>query len=299
MRARPLTRNRALIHSMTAFARTESVSEFGDLSLELRSVNHRYLETVFRLPEELRRYEPRYRELIGKRFSRGRIDINMRFKPVEATTDDARLNLDGVARLATMAAQVREQIPEIGALRTIDVLGWPGIVSTPALEMEKLGAQAETLFLSALDEMAERRAREGEGTAALISSRLDDMRAIVTGLRPVIPEFEQHFRERMNERLATVKEDLDPARVEQEIVLFLQKSDVAEELDRLELHFTEMARALKDSKPVGRRLDFLMQELNREANTLGSKAADPRVTNASVDLKVLIEQCREQVQNIE
>ncbi len=284
---------------MTAFARTESVSDLGEISLEMRSVNHRYLEMVFRLPEELRRFEPRYRELISKRFSRGRVDANMRFKPRDLNADGAELNPEAVAKLNAVVDQLTTAMPSLGQLRAVDVLNWPGVIKTPELEMDRLGAQAEEIFLEALDQMADRRAREGGSLNELITGRMDEMRTIVGNLKPVIPEFETHFRERLNERLKSVIEELDSSRLEQEVMLFLQKSDVAEELDRLTLHIDEVDRVLSSNKPVGRRLDFLMQELNREANTLGSKAADPRVTAASVDLKVLIEQSREQVQNIE
>lgn len=284
---------------MTAFARTESASDLGEISIEMRSVNHRYLEMVFRLPEELRRFEPRYRELISKKFARGRVDANMRFKPREMDVDGAELNTDAVAKLNAVVDQLTGAMPTLGQLRAVDVLNWPGVIKVPELEMERLGSEAEAIFLQALDQMADRRAREGSSLNTLISDRMTEMRTIVGDLKPAIPEFERHFRDRLDERLKTVAEELDPSRVEQEVVIFLQKSDVSEELDRLTLHIDEVERVLQSSKPVGRRLDFLMQELNREANTLGSKAADPRVTTASVDLKVLIEQSREQVQNIE
>lgn len=288
-----------MTHSMTAFARIETTGDFGEISLEMRSVNHRYLEMVFRLPEELRRFEPEFRELVSAKFSRGRVDANVRFKPAESSESGTEVDFDVVRSLVDASRAIGQQATGLGELSMSDVLNWPGVIKAPELEFDALGEAAKDAFRQGLEQMSNRRAREGGSLDTLIRGRMSDMRDIINVLKPDIPEFEVHFRNRLNERLATVKEEVDANRLEQELVLFLQKSDVTEELDRLELHIAEVERVLESNKPVGRRLDFLMQELNREANTLGSKAADPRVTRASVDLKVLVEQSREQVQNIE
>ena len=287
-----------MIHSMTAFARREAETSWGTLTWELRSVNHRYLELGIRLPEELRALEPRVRELMQARLKRGKVDAGLWFTRAAAT--DAALDAGQVRRLQELAASAqREAGAPLAPLRAIDVLRWPGVMQSAAIDVESLGGEALALLARALDELADTRAREGARLQELLLTRLAAMEKIVAGVHVVLPEMARLYRERLDARLKEVREGLDPARLEQEIVLFANRTDVAEELDRLNAHFAECRRVLNAGEQAGRRLDFLMQELNREANTLASKAADLRLTNASVELKVLIDQMREQIQNIE
>ena len=287
-----------MIHSMTAFARREADTPWGTLTWELRSVNHRYLDLSMRLPEELRALEPRVRELMQARLKRGKVDAGLWFTRAAAT--DAALDAGQVRRLQELAASAqREAGAVLAPLRAIDVLRWPGVMQSAAIDVESLGGEALALLARALDELADTRAREGARLQELLLARLAAMEKIVAGVHAVLPEMARLYRERLEARLKEVREGLDPARLEQEMVLFANRTDVAEELDRLNAHFAECRRVLNAGEQAGRRLDFLMQELNREANTLASKAADLRLTNASVELKVLIDQMREQIQNIE
>ena len=287
-----------MIHSMTAFARREAETPWGTLTWELRSVNHRYLDLGMRLPEELRALEPRVRELMQARLKRGKVDAGLWFTRAAAT--DAALDAGQVRRLQELAASAqREAGAALAPLRAIDVLRWPGVMQSAAIDVESLGGEALALLARALDELVDTRAREGARLQELLLARLAAMEKIVAGVRTVLPEMAKLYRERLETRLQEVKEQLDPARMEQEIVLFANRTDVAEELDRLNAHLAECRRVLAAGEQAGRRLDFLMQELNREANTLASKSADLRQTNASVELKVLIDQMREQIQNIE
>jgi uncharacterized protein (TIGR00255 family) len=287
--------------SMTAFARRETTTPWGGLAWELRAVNHRYLELSFKLPDELRAVEPVARELLGKRLGRGKVDCHLKLMAREA----AELVMDEalVGRLAALARRTGELAGAAGAevapWRMVDLLRWPGVFKATAVDAEALARAAIQLLTQALDEFAATREREGAQLALIVRQRLDAMAEIVARVRVLLPEVRQNYRERLLARLKDVRAELDPARLEQEMLLFAQKTDVDEELDRLATHITEVRRVLDEAGQVGRRLDFLMQELNREANTLGSKAADVRMTNAAVDLKVLIEQMREQVQNIE
>ncbi len=284
---------------MTAFARVDARSRWGELSWELRSVNHRYLEVSLRLPEEMRTFEPRFRDLISARVRRGRVDGALRFQAKDGLTEGAELDEAAVKRLAQLAAQADAMAPGLGPLRMVDVLGWPGVLSGGKIDTEGLAQEAADTLGRALDELASTRQREGARLEEAVAQRLAGVRDAVRAVREALPQARAAYRERLEQRLAEIREQLDSERLEQEVVLFLQKTDVDEELDRLEAHVEEVARVLRQSEPVGRRLDFLMQELNREANTLGAKAVDMGTRNASVELKVLIEQMREQVQNIE
>ena len=287
--------------SMTAFARRETATPWGGLVWELRAVNHRYLELSLKLPDELRAIEPAVRELLGKRLGRGKVDCHLRLAAREGA--DVVLDEAMVARLVALAQKTQGVAAAAGGSvtpwRMVDLLRWPGVFKTTAMDAEALHKAALALLTEALGELDATRLREGAQLAAILRQRLDGMEEIAARVRTLLPEVRQNFRERLLARLQDVRAELDPARVEQELLLFAQKTDVDEELDRLVMHLNEVRRVLDDKGQVGRRLDFLMQELNREANTLGSKAADVRVTNAAVDLKVLIEQMREQVQNIE
>jgi uncharacterized protein (TIGR00255 family) len=285
--------------SMTAFARCDQGSPWGELAWELRTVNHRYLDISLRLPEVFRPLEPGIRDAAAKYLKRGKLDATLYFRPGEAGAGELALDETLLHQLVDLAHRVEVVAHNVSGLRTADLLRWPGVVKGAEVDNEGLRQAAMDLLQKALEELMATRRREGAQIAELIRSRLDGAQTQVDTVRGVLPEITRNYRERLEERLAEIKEQVDPARLEQEIVLFAQRTDVAEELDRLEAHLQEVRRVVDGDGPVGRRLDFLMQELNREANTLGSKAADIRLTNASVELKVLIEQMREQIQNIE
>ncbi|RMR00992.1 hypothetical protein ALP94_01413 [Pseudomonas savastanoi pv. glycinea] len=287
-----------MVHSMTAFARVERASTQGTLSWELRSVNHRYLEPHLRLPESFRDLESAIREALRQGLSRGKVECTLRF--VEETAGKPlQVDRERAGQLVAAAEIVASLIKQPAALNPLEVLAWPGVLVGDAIDPQALNKEALTLFNEALAELKNGRGREGADLAKLLNERLDSITTEVSTLKSLVPQMLATQRQKVLDRFADMKAELDPQRLEQEMVLLAQKSDVAEELDRLNTHVTEVRRVLKAGGQAGRRLDFLMQELNREANTLGSKAFDPRSTQAAVNLKVLIEQMREQVQNIE
>ena len=287
-----------MVHSMTAFARCESVGPHGTLSWELRSVNHRYLEPHLRLPDALRDLEGSVREALRQGLARGKVECTLRF--VEASSGQSlQVDRERAAQVVAAAEAVAALIRHPAPIDPLEVLAWPGVLASDAADPQALNAAALALFEQALAELKQGRAREGAALAALLGERLDAIDAEVASLRELAPQMLAVQRQKIENRCAELKVELDPQRLEQELVLLAQKSDVAEELDRLSTHVQEVRRVLWAGGAAGRRLDFLMQELNREANTLGSKAFDPRSTQAAVNLKVLIEQMREQVQNIE
>ncbi|WP_275287357.1 YicC/YloC family endoribonuclease [Halomonas elongata] len=285
-------------HSMTAFARTEQTDTFGTLQVELRSVNQRYLEPHFRLPETLRDLEPDFREALRGRLARGKVECHLRFTPADA---DARLSVNRT-RLETLAnalGDVRDSVPQAAMPDALALLNHPGVLDIPGPDMDLVKAEARTLFRTALDDLEAGRAREGDKLAALIDARLDGILEQIVEVRRLLPDILARQRDQLLERLESARTELDPQRLEAEMVLVAQKADVAEELDRLDTHVAEVRRQLASQGPVGRRLDFLMQELNREANTLSSKSVVADTSRCAVELKVLIEQMREQIQNIE
>lgn len=288
-----------MIRSMTAFSRQQGTTENGLLVWELRSVNHRFSEVSLRLPEDLRFLEGKIREQIGKRVKRGKIDANLRFQ--SAVVDEQPLEIDTelTKKLANATREVDQLLYNAAPINALDVLKWPGVLKAREPDTDQLGADTLALLDTALTELLETRAREGEKLKVVIVSRCDAIEVQVARVAERLPEILQAMRQRLEDRLQEIKGELDPARVEQEIVLLANKADVDEELDRLKTHISEVRRVLEQDEPVGRRLDFLMQELNREANTLGSKSVHTDTTGASVELKVLIEQMREQIQNIE
>ncbi|WP_425917585.1 YicC/YloC family endoribonuclease [Pseudomonas sp. GWSMS-1] len=287
-----------MIHSMTAFARAEQAGANGTLSWELRSVNHRYLEPHLRLPEAFRDLEGAVREALRNGLSRGKVECTLRFSDDNAGKA-LQVDLERAAQLVAAAESIAGLIKQPAALNPLEVLGWPGVLVADAADPQALNKTALALFTQALDELKQGRLREGAELAKLLNERLDSIAAEVVALRELVPQMLAAQRQKILDRCAEMQADLDPQRLEQELVMLAQKSDVAEELDRLVTHVSEVRRVLKSGGAAGRRLDFLMQELNREANTLGSKAFDTRSTQAAVNLKVLIEQMREQVQNIE
>ncbi|MFZ3155210.1 YicC/YloC family endoribonuclease [Pseudomonas sp.] len=287
-----------MIHSMTAFARAEQAGANGTLSWELRSVNHRYLEPHLRLPESFRDLEGAVREALRNGLSRGKVECTLRFSDDNAGKA-LQVDLQRAAQLVAAAESVAGLIKQPAALNPLEVLGWPGVLVADAADPQTLNQSALSLFTEALNELKKGREREGAELAKLLNERLDSILEQVLTLRELVPQMLAGQRQKILDRCAEMQAELDPQRLEQELVILAQKSDVAEELDRLSTHVSEVRRVLKSGGQAGRRLDFLMQELNREANTLGSKAFDTRSTQAAVNLKVLIEQMREQVQNIE
>lgn len=289
-----------MIRSMTGFARVERQSDFGRLAWELRSVNHRFLEITLRLPEELRACEPAMRDLLSQYVSRGKIDGSLKFQAAAGGgTGQLRLNESVAARLLELHGEVQalgglEQPPDISA-----ILRWPGVVEEPAADPGPLHEAALELLEEAAAELRATRNREGQAIADALGERLDGVARWVEEIRGWLPGIRAALKERLIERVADLPQPLEPGRLEQEIVLQAQKMDVDEELDRLGAHVAEARRVLELDEPVGRRLDFLMQEFNRESNTLSSKSVDVRTSQAAVELKVLIEQMREQVQNVE
>lgn len=287
-----------MVHSMTAFARCERAGAYGTLSWELRSVNHRYLEPHLRLPDNFRDLEGPVREALRQGLSRGKVECTLRFTEA-GSGRTLQIDRARAAQLVAVAEEVAGLIRQPAPINPLEVLAWPGVLVGDATDPQALNAAALELFGEALAQLREGRAREGQDLARLLEDRLQAILLEVATLREQIPQMLGLQRQKILDRFSELKLELDSQRLEQELVLLAQKSDVAEELDRLSTHVAEVRRVLKAGGAVGRRLDFLMQELNREANTLGSKAFDPRSTQAAVNLKVLIEQMREQVQNIE
>ena len=288
-----------MLHSMTGFARQSAESALGTLSWELRAVNHRYLEVQFRLPEELRPKEHAFKQLVGAALRRGKVDCSLHFQHAAGRQGEMQLDTALVDLLGARAADVAARVENTAAINPVDILRWPGVIVETEVDAEPLFAAASEVLQQALEALGTMRASEGERIAAMIESRCADIAAISAAVRERMPEVLAAAHARQLERIEKIDVAADPARLEVELALLAQKLDVDEEVDRLDSHLTEIRQALQSDEPVGRRLDFLMQELNREANTLGSKSADAQTTKAAVDLKVLIEQMREQIQNIE
>jgi len=295
------TGKRQMTRSMTAFTRQEISTGWGVLSWEMRSVNHRYLEVQVRLPEDMRVLESAVRERVNSRLNRGKVDCMLRFKPVaNAEHTNLALNKDLVKLLLAANKEVEGMISQQTALLdSLDILRWPGVLQVVETDLDQLQQEALKLLDHCLDELATNRQREGSKMNEIISQRCSAILEQVEHVKQRLPEIFINQRRKLTDRLQELKSEMDMSRLEQEMVYVAQKIDVAEELDRLKVHVEEVQRVLQTDEPVGRRLDFLMQELNREANTLGSKSVDTQTTRASVEIKVLIEQMREQIQNIE
>ena len=288
-----------MIRSMTSFARKEVRGDWGTLTCEIRTVNHRYLEPSFRLPEAFRELENRFREALRSGVKRGKVDISMRLQAAEEVTQSFEIS-DEMARAVNEAANhINRMLDNPAHISALDILRWPGVLSVPEQDYSAARSAAVDLFAETVKELVEVRQREGERLRPLFEERLDTMASLVGEVRQNMPQLIDAQEKQLRERFEKARVELDPDRIAQEMVMLAQKSDVAEELDRLDAHIGEVRDTLQTDEPIGRRLDFLMQELNREANTLSSKSIDAGVTRAAVDLKVLIEQMREQVQNIE
>lgn len=286
-----------MIRSMTAFASGERATQWGTLGCELRSVNHRFLELGVRLPDDLRALEPALRERVASRVSRGKMDLTLRLRAPEGE-GALQLNPTRLRELSELALDLDARFPRLRTELT-ELLQFPGVLQAPASDPAELHAAALELLDEVLDEFVRAREREGAKLAAVINERIDGIAAIAADVRTLMPVIRAGQRTKLETRLADLAQPVDSGRLEQELVLWLQKLDVDEELDRLDAHVSEARRVLTLKEAVGRRLDFLLQEFNREANTLGSKSVDARSSAAAVELKVLIDQVREQIQNIE
>ncbi|MDT8281210.1 MAG: YicC/YloC family endoribonuclease [Gammaproteobacteria bacterium] len=288
-----------MIKSMTAFARVQQSLEKGELIWEVRSVNQRFLELYFKMPDDFRASETRFREILQQRLSRGKVECFLCFN-VNVQQDDAiKINAKLAKALVDACHEISGFLHQPSEIDAIKVLQWPGVIQASQLDMKPVVAACENALEQALDELIANREREGSRMRDLILQRCEAIQKIVDQARSNMPDIHRRYQQKIRERLAAIEVELNYDRLEQELVHMAQKMDVDEELDRLDSHLKEMTDALNSDEAVGRRLDFLMQELNREANTLGSKSADISSTNASVELKVLIEQMREQIQNIE
>jgi len=287
-----------MIRSMTAYASAETTGPSGTLTCELRTVNHRYLEISPRLPEDMRGLESVLRERIGVKLSRGKVDVTVRLRSEAGAADGPRVNAAMLSRLSELALGMEQRFPRM-SIEFTELLRFPGVLQQAETDADALQAALVEVVERALDVLNDTRAREGGKLGEMLVERLDAIDRILADVRGWVPEIRTALRARLEARLADIRQPVDPGRLEQELVLQVTRIDVDEELDRLKTHISEARRVLALKEPVGRRLDFLMQEFNREANTLGSKSVDSRTTNAAVELKVLIEQMREQVQNIE
>ena len=288
-----------MLHSMTGFARETAEAEIGALTWEIRAVNHRYLDVQFRLPDQMRAHEQAFRQAVGGSLNRGKVECSLNFRRQLDRQEALQINSGLVELIGTRIKEMSAMLPATGAVNPFDVLRWPGVVEQAEIDAEPLFEAAMQLLHKALDAIRAMRASEGARIAEMIESRCADIASISQSVRARMPEVLEAGRTKQRERIDRLEVEADPARLEVELALIAQKLDVDEELDRLDSHLAEVRDIVARDEPVGRRLDFLMQELNREANTLGSKSNDTETTRASVELKVLIEQMREQIQNVE
>ena len=288
-----------MLHSMTGFARESVETDLGTLTWEIRAVNHRYLDVQFKLPEDLRPKEQAFRQQASAVLGRGKVECGMYFRRAVDQQTEMQLDTDLVELLGNRISELSSKLPATAAINPIEILRWPGVMKQPEIDAEPLFDEASALLDTALHALNGMRQSEGLRIEDMLESRCADIEEVARTVRKRMPEVLAASRIKQQERIQKLDIEADPARLEVELALIAQKIDVDEELDRLESHLVEIRDAIAGEKAVGRRLDFLMQELNREANTLGSKSADTETTKAAVDLKVLIEQMREQIQNVE
>src|SRR5215472_4578164 len=288
-----------MIASMTGFARREASGPWGTLVCELRSVNHRFLEPGLRLPDELRAAEGELRARLTRQLRRGKVDCTMSYRRPSGVESAVELDPQALERILAAVQRVNHELREPAAVSAIEVLRWPGVLREESGGAEQVLAAAYALFDATLAELAAARCREGARLAEVLEQRCAALETLVASVRARRGEVQARLRQRLHERLAEISASVDHERLEQELALLLQRLDVDEELERLSGHIAEVRRVIGGAEPAGRRLDFLMQELNREANTLSSKSQDLETTRSAVDMKVLIEQMREQVQNAE
>lgn len=288
-----------MLHSMTGFARESVETDLGTLTWEIRAVNHRYLDVQFKLPEDMRPKEQAFRQQASAVLGRGKIECGLYFRRAVDQQTEMQLDTDLVELLGNRISELSSKLPATAAINPIEILRWPGVMKQPQIDAEPLFEEASALLDTALHALNGMRQSEGLRIEDMLESRCADIEEVARTVRKRMPEVLAASRIKQQERIEKLDIEADPARLEVELALIAQKIDVDEELDRLESHLVEIRDAIAGEKAVGRRLDFLMQELNREANTLGSKSADTETTKAAVDLKVLIEQMREQIQNVE
>ena len=288
-----------MIRSMTAFATSEVQVDNYKLIWEVRTVNHRYLDVSPRLPESFRSIDPALRTCVSSHLKRGKVDCNLFYKKEQQTEDVIEINEERVKAILSATSVIEKLMQQPQPLSSLDILRWAGVQTEVSQDMAPIHEKAVELLTETLQQLVESREREGEQITLMIETRCDQIQQQVALAKKRLPEVQLLLREKLQRKIADLLTDCDQDRLEQELVILLQKLDVDEEMDRLDAHIKEVRRVLKQKEPVGRRLDFLMQELNREANTLGSKSMDTQTTNISVELKVLIEQMREQIQNIE
>ncbi|MDD4911423.1 MAG: YicC family protein [Sideroxydans sp.] len=288
-----------MIYSMTGFAVTTTELDTGSLTLELRAVNHRYLDLQIRMPDELRNQESMLREAIAGQLTRGKVECRIAFTPRQSTQNPAQLNQEMVHQLAAWSAQIKETFPTAKELTISDVLRWNGVLESAVLSADTLQSTLLQLLKQTLQEFASARQREGDKLSAFLLERVTQIDVLRSSVAPRIPNAIATYEAKLRAKLFEALGSNDDERVRQEITLYASKVDVDEELSRLQTHLDEVRRVLNKGGVVGKRLDFLMQELHREANTLGSKSVDSEVSRCAMDIKILIEQMREQVQNIE
>jgi uncharacterized protein (TIGR00255 family) len=284
---------------MTGFASAEARRGALRLSWEIRSVNHRFLDLSFRMPDDLRALEPECRDLVGDVVKRGKLDCTLKVMSAEGALAPAALVDDAVQGLRALESRIKAAFPHAAPLSTADVLRWPGVLEEPVQNLDELGAPIKECLSAGLAALQDARGREGRRIAELLDKRNKGITALIDSIRPLLDGVQARYRDRLRERVQRLDVQADPERLEQELALLAQRADVAEEIDRLGSHVTEVSDILRRSEPMGRRLDFVIQELNREANTFASKIQEESLTRVGVELKVLIEQMREQVQNLE
>ncbi|GAB2189767.1 YicC/YloC family endoribonuclease [Sessilibacter sp. MAH2] len=287
-----------MTHSMTGFARQQNTFEWASLTWEIRSINHRYLEAHFRLPDTLRVLEPQLREVLREKIARGKIEVSLQLQKI-SQQQSIHIDRELAQQVINACEEINQLMGKTASVNPMQIMQWPGVIIESETDFEAVKNDALKSFDKAVDDLIQQRAREGDELQKHISQRLVKISELVAQTREALPLIKENQRQKLLDKLAALQVEIDQDRLEQELVYLAQKSDVDEELDRLETHVKEVQNCLKQKKPVGRRLDFLMQELNREANTLSSKATVSDTTQTAVELKVLIEQMREQVQNIE
>ncbi|MGI9284776.1 MAG: YicC/YloC family endoribonuclease [Pseudomonadales bacterium] len=288
-----------MLHSMTAFAQQEQSDHLGTLSWEVRAVNHRYLEPGFKLPDAFRAIEPHLRDILSGSAQRGKIDAQLRYSAGSEADQATSIDQVRLQQLLTALDLVQQQSTSSPTPSTLELLSWPGVQQTNKVDQQAQHSAAIQLFEKTIQDLVAMRAREGEELGRFVLRRLDGVDAVLQQLRSNMPELLAAQQQKLLDRVAQLEASVEPARLEQELLIIAQKTDISEECDRLETHIAETRRALTKGGVCGRRLDFLMQEFNREANTLSSKAIASSISQAAIELKVLIEQMREQIQNIE
>lgn len=288
-----------MLSSMTAFARSQAQADWGSATWEIKTVNHRYLDIYFRLPEEFRGLEQIFREKIQQYLSRGKVDVTLKYNPSLTTGSEIKINEETVRAVSNTAEKIASFFDKSGAVNPLHVLQWPGVMQEADVDLEKIQHDLMSSLETSLNDLVKVRQREGDAIATLLVEKLTQMKSQVSSVESAIPDINAQQREKLLMRINEIATNVDKDRLEQELVYYAQRIDVSEELDRLNTHINEFNRLIKKGGTVGRRFDFLLQELNREANTLSSKSVDTKQTHAAVELKVLIEQMREQVQNVE